>query len=293
MSSILKLPKLSQRSVVTDQLRWSIGIYTGNSPYSLAPSSEFPVLTHESVTDVKASFVADPFFIRGHMFFEVLRDTDKGEIGLATSSNGYDWKYERIVLREDFHLSYPYVFEWQDAFFMIPETLGANAACLYRADEFPCNWTRVEKLIDGPCADPSIVRFNDLWWLFTCPFPYQHDTLRLHFSEELTGPWREHPQSPIIRGDKCRARPAGRLLVVNNKLIRFAQDCVPRYGTRVRAFDILELTTTTYVEAENAASPILQPTGNGWNAGGMHHVDAHQQPNGTWIACVDGFRLTE
>ncbi|HEU4794719.1 MAG TPA: hypothetical protein VFT02_03755 [Pyrinomonadaceae bacterium] len=274
---------------------WSIGIYTGPSPFDLKPSAEIPnpVLTRESVTDVAAAFVADPFMIRGHMFFEVMNhESNRGEIGLASSSNGFYWKYERIVLRENFHLSYPYVFEWQNAYYMIPESLRANAAWLYRAEEFPSGWTRAAKLIDGPCADPSIVRFHDLWWLFLCPVPYRHDTLRLYFAEELTGPWREHPKSPIIAADNCRARPAGRLLVLNDKVIRFAQECVPHYGTRVRAFDILELTTTTYREVENAASPILQPGDNEWNSAGMHHVDAHQQPNGTWLACVDGFKLS-
>jgi hypothetical protein len=77
-------------------------------------------------------------------------------------------------------------------------------------------------------------------------------------------------------------------LTINDRVIRFAQDCLPQYGSRVRAFDILELTTTKYFEVENAASPILQPGDNEWNAGGMHHVDAHQQPDGTWLACVDG-----
>jgi hypothetical protein len=274
---------------------WSIGIYTGSSPFDLKPSAEIrnPVLTRESVTDVSAKFVADPFMIRGHMFFEVLTDTDKGEIGLATGNNGLDWKYEQIVLREDFHLSYPYVFEWQDVVYMIPETLGANAVCLYQADDFPLRWSKAAKLIDGPCADPSIVRFNNLWWLFFCPVPYRHDTLSLYFAEELTGPWRGHPNSPIIRGDKCRARPAGRILTLNDRLIRFAQDCVPRYGSRVRALDILELTTTTYVEVENAASPILQPGNQEWNGGGMHHVDAQQQPDGTWLASVDGQSIAD
>jgi hypothetical protein len=271
---------------------WSIGIYTGNSPFDLRPSAKIrnPVLTRDSVTDVPAEFVADPFMIRGHLFFEVMReDSNKGEIGLATSSNGLEWNYEQIVLREEFHLSYPYVFEWENEYYMIPETLGANAACLYRADDFPLRWSLAARLIDGPCADPSIIRYGDLWWLFLCPKPYQHDTLNLYFAEQLTGPWREHPKNPVIRDDKCRARPSGRLLVLNDKVIRFAQDCLPLYGTRVRAFDILELTTTTYVEAENATSPILQPGGDSWNASGMHHVDAHQQSDGTWLACVDGF----
>jgi hypothetical protein len=274
---------------------WSIGIYTGSSPYDLSPSAEIPnpVLTRADVTDIPAAFVADPFMIRRDswlMFFEVLReDSAKGEIGLATSNNGFDWRYEQLVLREEFHLSYPYVFEWENAYYMIPETLGANAVCLYRADEFPLRWTLSAKLIEGQCADPSIFRFNDLWWMFLCSTPYQHDMLRLYFAEELTGPWHEHPRSPLIKTDPCRARPAGRILTLNNKLIRFAQDCVPQYGSRVRAFDVVELTTNNYAEVENAASPILQPSGAGWNALGMHHVDAHQQPNGTWLACVDGF----
>ncbi|HKV36048.1 MAG TPA: hypothetical protein VJP89_17040 [Pyrinomonadaceae bacterium] len=271
---------------------WSIAIYKGDSPYHLQPPAEIrnPVLTYASVTDIPATFVADPFMLRGNMFFEVLDRNSKGRIGLATSENGLDWDYRQIVLTEEFHLSYPYVFEWQNAFYMIPETLGANAVCLYQADDFPTRWSLKARLIEGQQADPSIVRFADRWWLFSCSRPYQHDTLRLYFADELTGPWREHPKSPIIRNDKGRARPAGRVLTFNEKLIRFAQDCGPYYGARVRAFDVIELTTTHYVEAENLASPILQPNGAGWNALGMHHVDAHQQADGSWLACVDGHK---
>jgi hypothetical protein len=273
---------------------WSIGIYTGDSPYRLKPAAEIsnPVLTRASVTDVPATFVADPFMLRTqtwYMFFEVLLTPNKGEIGLATSENGLDWSYQQIALREDFHLSYPYVFEWQGTYYMIPETLGANAVCLYVADDFPTRWSLKARLIEGQYADPSIIRFGDRWWLFTCSRPYQHDTLSLYFADELTGPWREHPKSPIIRNDKCRARPGGRVITFKDKLIRFAQDCVPLYGSRVRAFDVLELTTSHYVEVENLASPILQPSGLGWNALGMHHVDAHQQTDGSWLACVDGY----
>jgi len=272
---------------------WSIGIYKGDSPYRLSPAAAVPNLTAVNVIDAPAWFVADPFMVGASpwlMFFEVWNlESKKGEIGLATSDNGLDWVYQQIVLKEPFHLSYPYVFEWQNEYYMIPETLGANAVCLYRADDFPTRWSLVKKLIEGQCADPSIVHFADLWWLFICSRPYQHDTLRLYFAEELTGPWHEHRKGPIIENDPCRARPAGRILTLEGKLIRFAQDCVPLYGTRVRAFDIIELTTTDYGEVENLASPILHPGGTGWNALGMHHVDAHRQADGSWLACVDGF----
>lgn len=275
---------------------WSIGIYSGNSPYHLAPLPDVanPVLSGQSVRDVSASFVADPFMIQvkgvWYMFFEVLNAlTDKGEIGLAISDNGFDWLYQEIVLSEAFHLSYPYVFEWQGEYYMIPETLKAEAVSLYKAQSFPTHWSYLGPLINGSFADPSIFHFDNRWWMFACSTPYQHNELRLYSAEELMGPWKEHPKSPIVEGNKRMARPAGRVTILNDKVIRFAQDCIPLYGSQVRAFEISQLTTTSYVEAEHASSPVLTASGSGWNGLGMHHVDPHLLPDGRWIACVDGF----
>ena len=275
---------------------WSIGIYAGESPFQLSPhpGAINPILTRESVTDVPAEFVADPFMICAgsiwYMFFEVLnQQRNKGEIGLATSANALAWEYQQIVLAEPFHLSYPYLFEWRGEYYMIPETLQAHAVSLYKADDFPRRWSLAGQLMKGSCADPSIFRFADKWWVFVCSTPYLHDTLRLYFAADLMGPWTEHPASPLVRSDKSRARPGGRVLVADNKIIRFAQDCVPRYGTQLRAFEISELTTSRYVEAENQSSPILSASGKGWNGLGMHHLDPQLMPDGQWIACVDGF----
>jgi beta-xylosidase len=269
---------------------WSIAIYTGITPFNLQPAA--PVLTKDYITDIPADFVADPFMLRRevtwYMFFEVMNtETQRGEIGLATSNDARTWTYDRIILKEPFHLSYPHVFEWRNEYYILPESLNAGAVCLYKALDFPYNWTVVARLIKGELADPSILRFNDRWWLFACSTPYQHDTLRLYFANELTGPWTEHPKSPLIRNDKCRARPAGRILNFGNRLFRFAQDCGPRYGSSVRSFEITKLTTNNYAEVE-LRIPILKASGHGWNASGMHHIDAHQQSNGHWLACVDG-----
>jgi hypothetical protein len=271
---------------------WSIAIYTGITPFNLQPAP--PVLTKSEVTDIPADFVADPFMLHHnhtwYMFFEVMHtDTKLGEIGLATSNDALTWTYDRIVLKEPFHLSYPHVFEWQNQFYMIPEMIGSDAVCLYKALDFPYDWTRIAVLLKGAYADPSLLRFNDRWWLFTCSPPYQHDTLKLYFADDLTGPWTEHPQSPLIRNDKCRARPAGRMLKFGNRIFRFAQDCSLRYGSSVRAFEITNLTLDNYSEVELHV-PVLKATGNGWNAKGMHHIDAHQQPDGQWLACVDGYQ---
>ena len=275
---------------------WSIGIYEGDSPFRLraAGGAKNPVLTGAGVSDVDAEFVADPFMLRvgatWHMFFEVLnRGNGRGEIGLATSADGLAWTYRRIVLAEPFHLSYPYVFEWEGEYHMIPETLGAGAVTLYRAEEFPVRWARAGTLIEGGLADPSPFRFGGRWWMFACPTPYGHDALRLYTAERLRGPWAEHPSSPLVTGDRGRARPAGRVLVSGGRVVRFAQDCNPVYGTRVRAFEVSGLSESAYAERELPESPVLQPdAGGGWNGRRMHHLDAHPLPGGRWLACVDG-----
>lgn len=275
---------------------WSIGIYTGRSPLRLSSAAGIsnPVLTARDVLDAPARFVADPFMIldKGtwYMFFEVMNsETGLGEIGLATSLNGLQWDYRQIVLRERFHLSYPYVFKWGRDFYMVPETLGAESVVLYKAIKFPACWARVAALIPGVCADPSLFRFDGRWWMFACPRPSFNDTLCLYYSDRLNRGWREHSGNPIIKGDASTARPAGRITRWRGRLIRFAQDCVPNYGTSVRAFEISQLSPTAYAEEEIAESPILTGGTASWNSSGMHNVDPHPSGQG-WLACVDGWR---
>ena len=276
---------------------WSIGIFTGTSPLTLVPNGGIanPVITRDSVTDVPASFVADPFLMRvgktWHLFFEVLnRRSGRGEIGLATSDDLASWQYQRIVLAEPFHLSYPLVFEWQGALYMVPESHEAESIRLYRADPFPGEWKHVHTLLDGsPFSDTTVFRHDERWWLFTQnSLTGKHDNLRLYFADDLFGTWTEHPQSPIVDGDPHTARPAGRVVRVGDSLLRFAQDCKPRYGLSVAAFEIATLTTTTYVERPASATPILGGSSTGWNAARMHQVDAHEVEPGRWIAAVDG-----
>ena len=277
---------------------WSIGIYAGPSPLRLAPApgASNPVLSAREVTDVPARFVADPFMMRiddlWHMFFEVMNGAnDLGEIGHAVSRDALTWQYRQIVLREPFHLSYPHVFTWNNEIYMVAETLGANAVRLYRATRFPDQWQSVKDILPGAQADPSIFFFDRKWWLFTCPTPYQHDSLRLYFAADPLSNWTEHPASPLITGNKSIARPGGRVQILDGIPHRFTQDCVPIYGKQVRAFAITELTTTSYKEHEVAESPVLAPVGgDAWNSSGMHHLDAHQLGPNRWIACVDGLK---
>lgn len=280
---------------------WSIGIYVGPSPVALRSPRGLrnPVLTPADVTDVRAGTVADPFMIRRgdawHMFFEVVNEeTGRGEIGLAVSRDGFTWKYQEIVLAEPFHLSYPYVFEHLDGIYMIPESFQAEEVRLYKAASFPTKWSLVGTLLRGGYfVDTTVFGHSGSWWMFTeTNREVKHDRLRLFHAPDLTGPWQEHPRSPVVDGDPHIARPAGRVLSANGTLIRYAQDDYPTYGQQVRAFEITELTPARYAERLLTQDPIVGPTGRGWNGSGMHHIDPHQIDAGRWIACVDGLGVT-
>lgn len=279
---------------VTRDSEYAIAIYRGPDPERLAPAegAATTALTARDVTDLPARFVADPFLLRRdglwHLYFEVIdRRTERGCIGYASSLDAARWTYGTIVLSEPFHISYPCVFEWDGDVFMIPESSEAYGVRLYRAARFPDSWEYVTTLLHGPFVDSTPFRHAGRWWLFTA---VGWGNLHLFSADELLGPWREHPQSPLIVGDDARARPGGRVVCHNGALIRFGQDDSPYYGRQLRAFRVTTLSEEAYAEVELPSSPLLTASGHGWNSRGMHHLDAHQLGAKSWLAAVDGFR---
>lgn len=278
---------------------WEIGILGGSSPLDWGIPTKNPALTARDVTDVEAEFVADPFMIFRdriwYLFFEVLRkDLGTGEIGVAVSSDLLAWEYQEIVLRELFHLSYPYVFEWEGSNYMVPETLGANEIRLYKSHDFPRDWRLVCSLVPGGHADPSIFWYEGRWWMFACDTPFEHRSLRLYSAPQLEGMWEQHPESPIIENDSRIARPAGRVVAFGDRLLRFAQDCSGQYGKQVWVFEITQLSRNEYRERRALSVPIIG-AGNrgGWRTSRMHHIDSQAMAAGGWVACVDGWPAAE
>ena len=281
---------------VTQKEQWTIGIYRSDSPFHFNALQGWlnPLFRAEDVTDVPAKFVADPFLVKEgktwNLFFEVYNnETQQGDLAVATSTNTWTWTYEKLILDEPFHLSYPYVFEADDEYYLIPESFEDNSIRLYKADQFPVKWSYVKTLVQGrDYVDNSIVYYNNKWWLFSSVT--SNDTLYLHYADSLTGPWKEHPMSPIVEGDVRKARPSGRMIIYEDKLYRFTMDIDPPVGThQVMAYEITEITPETYSEKLAQDVPVVMPSGSGWNGQAMHQLDPVQIDADSWIASVDGF----
>ncbi|WP_066067716.1 glucosamine inositolphosphorylceramide transferase family protein [Neobacillus soli] len=274
---------------------WSIKVINStkmiSQPLNESSLSE-PTLQASDVTDVPAEFIADPFIIahdsRYYMFFEVLdKSTNKGVIGLASSGNGEEWKYERIVLQEKYHLSYPYVFKYNNQFYMIPESCEANGVLLYKSKGFPYKWEKTCELIKGKYVDSSIFHYNNKWWMFTS----KSGKLHLFFSDKLEGNWTEHPKSPLISDNYSITRPGGRVIVEGGNIFRYTQDGTPIYGSAVIVFKITKLSELEYEEEK--INLILSGSKRkiDWRKDGMHTIDQLKITDNKWLIAVDGHKI--
>jgi len=276
---------------------FSIGLLQVGSPFQLQNQlvGSAPILTTADIHDVPAEFVADPFILKAndrcYIFFEVFnRNRFLGEIGVASSTDGSRWQYHRTVLSESHHLAYPQVFREGDDYYMIPDSPGAGVK-LYRAHRFPDEWQLEKVLLDDKrVTDPTVFRHEGHWWMISGFISNQSTVTssRLHFADQLSGPWHEHPCSPIISNDPGKARPAGAVIRYQDRLFRFTQDCTRVYGESVSATEILELTPQSFRETERCK--VMEPSGDSWCAQGIHHATFVELDGGKWIAAVDGWR---
>lgn len=186
-------------------------------------------------------YLGDPFAIevggRHFLFVEDYSYTD-GRAAISVSEAGPDdaWSPPRKVLECNYHLSYPFVFEYEGAIYMVPETGEAGRVELYRAVAFPYEWRLDRVLLAGLNATDATLHIEDdgLLWLFANVMEGHGDRgeLWLFSSPSLVGEWRSHPRNPIVT-DPGSARPAGRLFRRGNVLIRPSQDCSREYGEAV------------------------------------------------------------
>ncbi len=247
--------------------------------YSLRESRGIPKSFADLLymTPPKDRFWADPFPIEQegtyYIFMEeFLYDLMKAHISVIEMDRDGGWKPPVKVLEREYHLSYPFMFQWENQWYMIPETKKNKTIELYACKRFPTEWV-LEKVLmeDVQAVDTTLYRQDDLWWLF-CNIGGKdfssNDELHLFHAETPLGPWIPHKKNPV-KSDVRSARPAGRLFFMKNELYRPSQDCSIRMGGAISINKITTLTTTEFKEHEAAR---IDPT---WKKGicGAHTLN--------------------
>jgi hypothetical protein len=235
-------------------------------------------------------YYADPFLIEAngktHLFFEDFdQQRGRGHISHAVLADDGTPGPASMALERPYHLSYPFIFRWQDQIWLMPETGENRAVELYRCEEFPRRWSFHRDLLQGWRAVDATLHAdeNGRWWMFVMISEDAQGAgaLFLFMADSPLGPWRPHPGNPV-QSDIRYTRPGGRLFRHEGKLLRPAQDCSLRYGGALWLMEVTAMTPQAYGEMPIRRLDPLDLPGNLC----LHHRDATQR-----FEFVDGMRL--
>ena len=225
--------------------------------FKSAPSdSNNTLYRFKNVIPPKEMFWADPCVIeaggRYYVFIEeYLYDTAKGHISVLELDRKGVVNGPTKILERDYHLSYPFVFEWNKNYYMVPESAANSTVELYRSTSFPFEWELEKVLLNGLRAkDATLVEVNGMWWMFVSIAEHSiPDELHLFSAPSPLGPWTPHRRNPV-KSDVRSSRPAGGLFNWNGELYRPAQDSSGRYGYAVTINRVVQLDDNEYREEQ-------------------------------------------
>jgi hypothetical protein len=258
---LVLLSKLAGKYTVSKTLdlscfnQWSLAYRFKSNPDD--PNDTFYKFRH--LTPPKDRFWADPFPLKsGEQYFIFLEEYVYSEAKGYISVMEVDRKGVRRepfkVLEKEYHLSYPFVFEWEGHHYMIPETASNRTVELYRCASFPGEWKLERVLLDNLNAtDATLIEKDGLWWMFVNvgeeSFPSDWDELYLFYADRPVGPWKPHRRNPVKR-DVKGSRPAGRLFYHHGELYRPAQDSSRYYGYAISINRVVRLDASEFIEEE-------------------------------------------
>ncbi len=280
--------------------QWNLLYDIGGGPETLLddPSlgSASPFRRYRRLAPPKDRFWADPHVVfRDGSYFvffeEVLYSTRRGRIAVLTVDPTGRTGRPRTVLEPDYHVSYPFVFEWQDQTYMLLESSAVRRIQIFQCEEFPHRWAFRQNLIEDVAAvDGTLCHHEGRWWLFANVreqegTSFNDELFVFHAESPLSRVWTPHPRNPIV-SDARRARPAGPLFRHQGALYRPSQDCSGSYGRGLVLNRVAVLTDTDYQEEE-----VLRwgPDWH-WNVRGLHTL-AHEGRLNVIDAKLRRFRL--
>ncbi len=212
-------------------------------------------------------FYADPFvWIKEDKTVCFVEDYDyKKNIASISAVEIFEdnsYKILGTVLKEPFHLSFPYLFEYKDTLYMIPESSANNSIRLYKCIEFPMKW-KFEKYLmqDIKTADSMVFEHKNRWWLVTnMSTPANDDQAAQLFvfyaDNPLSDKWTPHKNNPVVFNSNF-GRNAGILFDEDGTVFRVRQK--QKFNIYGAEFSIAKITNLTPQKYEEVTIASVKP----------------------------------
>jgi hypothetical protein len=232
------------------------------------------------IRNVPNHYLADPFVVsvdnRHYCFVEDYNiKISRGCISLYELTENGAISYGEI-LNEPFHMSYPFVFIFQNKYYMVPETSKNKDIRIYEAEIFPYKWKFLKTIFsDIDAADTTIIEKDGLWWLFSNIDSLNNgdhgsELFIFYADNPLSDTWVSHPKNPIIC-NSLNARMGG-FIHDENAIFRVSQrQAFNIYGHSVNVNKVNKLTKTDYVEKHQFS---IQPDFYS-KLNGTHHLNSN------------------
>ncbi len=257
--------------------------------FAFSPELSLSLRKFQRLLPPSDRFWADPMVIqrngRYYIFIEeLLYATNRGHIAVIELDRQGIASKPRPVLERPYHLSYPFLFEYDGELYMIPETAQNRTIELYRCTEFPDRWEHVHDLMQDVLAyDTTLLQHQGRWWMFTTLVEVEgasswNELFVFSASSPLSREWTAHARNPIV--SDCRnARPAGPLFEYRGALYRPSQNSSRRYGYGFNLCRVDVLTQSDFREqivarARPDWAPDIIATHTYSRSGDLHVIDA-------------------
>lgn len=212
---------------------------------------------------VSNSFLADPFLFKTqdklYLFYERFDfNKKKGIIGVY---DVYQDVY-RDVLEEEFHLSFPNVFELGGKYCMIPESSESGQLRMYEATDFPNYWKLLTiidskiKLYDPIPISISADRIEILASQKIFDIDLVENEALFHFVYDKTEGGFVLKHRRLVKFDANGGRMAGNLFMKDGELFRPGHNTIYGYGSGISFFKIIPTWSGEY--SEQIVSPLFE-----------------------------------
>lgn len=188
----------------------------------------------------KGVWAADPMLFQyrntHYLFAEVyVKKEKKAGIGYFVFEDGVPI-FKGIVIESNYHMSYPCVFEFDGALYMIPETSANRTIELYKATRFPDEWVKESVLLtDCNYVDSTVYSLDGTLNMLTYGKIKTGWVLK-RYKLDLRNKALFENESKTFETNT--GRPAGYLIKQSNYFIRPAQDCSKKYGEKILFYKI-------------------------------------------------------